>query len=259
MIQIYHEAPLSIFEKVQATTDGDYALVHLLEQDEDYAAKFTSQLRYNPLRPTILDNSAYELGKAFDPDLFALWINKLRPEIYVVPDTIGDMTATTDAFSDWCKHCKNFPGKKMGVLQGNTPDEAVRCFKDLSNLGADIIGIPFLIGKSFAKGAKMTNPELLNQRVQLIRRIRGECKIKPIHLLGVALPQEGFHHKANPWIMSIDTSNPVVHGMFGIRYTDQGLDHKVSTLLADLIHKPVSPHHEEVIFFNIGQFRRIWI
>ena len=35
MIKIAHEAPKSIFHVVQKATDYDYALVHLLEEDEE--------------------------------------------------------------------------------------------------------------------------------------------------------------------------------------------------------------------------------
>ena len=35
-MKIAHEAPLSIFDKVQAVTDYDYALVHLFEENEEY-------------------------------------------------------------------------------------------------------------------------------------------------------------------------------------------------------------------------------
>ena len=35
-MKIAHEAPLSIFDKVQAVTDYDYALVHLFEESEEY-------------------------------------------------------------------------------------------------------------------------------------------------------------------------------------------------------------------------------
>ena len=36
MIKIAHEAPLSIFNKVQEVTDYDYALVHLFEHNHNY-------------------------------------------------------------------------------------------------------------------------------------------------------------------------------------------------------------------------------
>ena len=40
MIKIAHEAPKSIFNEMQKFTDYDYALVHLLEEDEEYLKLF---------------------------------------------------------------------------------------------------------------------------------------------------------------------------------------------------------------------------
>jgi hypothetical protein len=40
MKKIAHEAPISIFSRIQEVTDYDYALVHLFEEREDYWEKF---------------------------------------------------------------------------------------------------------------------------------------------------------------------------------------------------------------------------
>ena len=39
-MKIAHEAPLSIFDRVQVLTDYDYALVHLFEENEEYYNTF---------------------------------------------------------------------------------------------------------------------------------------------------------------------------------------------------------------------------
>ena len=56
-----------------------------------------------------------------------------------------------------------------------------------------------------------------------------------IHLLGCALPQEFKAYKDIPNIVSIDTSNPIVHGILNIPYSEQGLNTKMDVKLADLI------------------------
>jgi hypothetical protein len=258
-IKIFHEAPLGLFDKVQGVTDGDYALVHLLEGDLHYAAKF-QQIAKEGDRDVILDNSAYELGAAFNAHIFANWVSNLEPDTYVVPDIIGNATHTLDAFSDWVRKY-DLPGKKMGVLQGKSMHEATNCFKALKALGADIIGIPFLIGRSWFKDVEAESPtpmDLLRRRVELVHQIWDYCDRCPIHLLGVALPQEGLFYREVNWIESVDTSNPVVHGMFGIPYTPAGLNEKRSELLADLIHTVVPPEQEAMIFGNIQGFKNLW-
>ena len=55
MIKIAHEAPKSIFSRVQDFTDYDYALVHLFEEDEEYLKQFQQAALKG--REIILDNS----------------------------------------------------------------------------------------------------------------------------------------------------------------------------------------------------------
>ena len=77
MIKIAHEAPKSIFEDVQSLTDYDYALVHLLEEDEQYLRQFEKAIKKG--REVILDNSIFELEEAFDAEKFAYWVKRIRP------------------------------------------------------------------------------------------------------------------------------------------------------------------------------------
>ena len=86
MIKIAHESPKSIFEDVQKVTDYDYALVHLLEEDEEYLRLFERAIKRG--REVILDNSIFELEEAFEADKFAYWVDRIRPEWYIVPDAL---------------------------------------------------------------------------------------------------------------------------------------------------------------------------
>ena len=82
---------------------------------------------------------------------------------------------------------------------------------------------------------------------------------KPIHLLGCALPQEfGFYKNIGCGVTnieSIDTSNPVLHGMEGYRYTDEWLDFKSSTKMATIMGESATPQQVADVFYNIGKFR----
>lgn len=261
-IDIYHEAPLQLFEKVQARTDGDYALVHLLDKDQQYAAKFIAAAATRGERKVILDNSAYELGHAYKEDRFVEWIEMLKPDIYVVPDSPGDAEKTIDTFYRWNVKRGTVPGRKMGVLQGKSVREIIECFNQLKFAGADIIGIPFLIGRGIQHPDPRLNGtplSLMYMRAQLIEILSRETDMHPIHLLGVALPQEGIFYKDNPAIKSVDTSNPVLHGMFGTRYQPGGIAHKRSELLADLIHQEICPQDEKSVWYNVDEFRKMWL
>ena len=78
---------------------------------------------------------------------------------------------------------------------------------------------------------------------------------KPHHLLGCFLPQEFKAYKDYKWIDTIDTSNPVVHGINNIRYNDNGLDSKVKTKLIEYMDKSLTLSQVDDIFYNIRKFR----
>lgn len=98
-MKIAHESPISLFEKVQQVTDYDYFLVHLFEQNPSYVKCYEKSKILN--RETILDNSIFELGVAFDMDKFAESIVKLEPTWYIVPDVLEDAQGTVDNMRVW--------------------------------------------------------------------------------------------------------------------------------------------------------------
>ena len=59
-------------------------------------------------------------------------------------------------------------------------------------------------------------------------------------------------------IRSLDTSNPVVAGLLGHRYmANQGLNHKPSQMLADMIAAKVDEDQMEDVLFNTSEFKKI--
>jgi hypothetical protein len=82
---------------------------------------------------------------------------------------------------------------------------------------------------------------------------------KPHHLLGCALPQEGLYYRDLPFIYSMDTSNPVVHGIKGIPYIQgQGLWSKESQKLFEMINQPKEDSMLPLVSQNVEQFRHYW-
>lgn len=259
MIKTYHEAPKSIFNKVQRLTDGDYALVNLFD-DEAYYNQF------NPSkRDVILDNGVFELGKAFDSDVFASWVEKLQPTWYIVPDVLEDGEATIARFMDFISKYRGLPGKVIGVAQGKNYADYVECYKAIEPY-CDKIGMSFDCSW-YREGIKTSNPwqQLAGGRIRNLIRMDDEHVInrkKPHHLLGVALPQEMQHYQLFQqsgtfrWIDSVDTSNPVVHGLKGIAYSSDGLYDKESQKLYTMINADVDACQWRTIEHNIKQFRR---
>lgn len=259
MIKTYHEAPKSIFNKVQSMTYGDYALVNLFD-DEEYYRQFDPEKR-----DVILDNGVFELGTAFDSDVFASWVEKLRPTWYIVPDVLEDGEATVARFMEFICKYKNLPGKIIGVAQGKNYDDYIKCYRSIEPY-CDKVGISFDCSW-YRDGVDTDNPwtQLAMGRVNTLMRMVGDGIInrnKPHHLLGVSVPQEMAIYSAFQkdgdfeWIDSVDTSNPVVHGLKGIKYADSGLLSKESKKLYTMINAEVSDEQWQLIEHNIKTFRR---
>lgn len=259
MIKTYHEAPKSIFKQVQKMTDGDYALVNLFD-DEEYVKQFDPKHR-----DTILDNGVFELGTAFDSDVFAGWVEKFQPTWYIVPDVLEDGEATVERFMEFISKYRGLPGKIIGVAQGKDYKDYVKCYKTIEPY-CDKIGISFDCSW-YRRGMKSGNPwiQLAGGRIRNLILMDDDRIInrrKPHHLLGVALPQEMAHYQMFQkdgtfrWIDSVDTSNPVVHGLKGIAYTSDGLMSKESQKLYTMINESVDARQMHTITHNIKQFRR---
>lgn len=246
----FHEAPKSIFNEVQLLTDGDYALVHLFEQDQEYWDMFKTAQAMG--REIILDNSIFELGEAFDADKYAEWIVKLQPSWYIVPDCLDNMQQTVHNMELFVKMYGQLPGKRVGVVQGQTEKELRECYRILR---------PYCTMLAFSFNSKPFGETLqsqANERPRFIFRMAADGLLDGTmrhHLLGCALPQEflAYRHKC---IYSVDTSNPVVHGLKGIKYSPYGLDHKETELLCDLIDAVPTAEQWQSIRFNISTFRR---
>lgn len=257
MMKIAHEAPLSIFSKVQALTDYDYALVHLFEENEEYYRVFKDAVDSG--REVILDNSIFELGTAFDGEQYVKWIEKLKPTWYIVPDVLDRGIETALSFASFMKLFPNLPGKAIGVAQGSTFEDFVQCYEFMStNDKVDKIGLSFNMPWMIEE-AEGSNKyfKMVNGRRALLKRMVDEKIInenKPHHLLGCGLPQEFIPYHDYKWIDSVDTSNPVIHGLKNIRYTESGLDDKETVKLFTLIEEDVVDKWDD-IEYNIKMFR----
>ena len=260
-MRVAHEAPLEIIKQVSNVTDYDYALVHLFEDNKTYYNHFIDAKKAG--RYIILDNSIFELGTAFDADDFAAWCRALKPSAYIVPDVLEDIDGTIANWNSWKDKYDDLSGSKIGVVQGKTEQEIVDCYKFMAN-AADVIALSFDYSwfeqvfpdeetkyHSWMKGRKYLLDLLIEEKLINYN--------KPHHLLGCGLPQEFalYKDKAYDFIDTIDTSNPVVHGMMNIEYEEKdgvfGLETKESIKLFELMEEPVE--NPSKVFYNIMKFR----
>jgi len=259
MVKIAHEAPLAIFDLVQEVTDYDYFLVHLFEENEKYLQKALESVKKN--RHTILDNSIFELGHSFDADRFATWVERLKPTEYIIPDVLEDAENTVSKVKHWVETYDQIPGRTIGVVQGKSYEEIIWCYKEIAPL-VDKIAFSFdyscLLPKQPSLHMATIECEYMWGRVDLLHSLDFAGIIdrnKPHHLLGCFLPQEFEQYRALTWIDTLDTSNPVVHGINNIRYESHGLYTKVKTKLIDYMDADLDVVQGIDIMYNIKKFR----
>ena len=260
-ILISHESPLCLLEDSCDYNDYAYALVHLFERYPQYLSFFKQQLAKGG--EVLLDNSIFELKKAFDADKFAKAIEDLEPTFYIVPDALEDSNKTVLQFNDWKTTYGSLPGLKIGVVQGKTYRELTECYKFMSD-NADYIAISFdysyytLISDKFRKleqwadGRKRLIADLLNDGIW--------DWSKPHHLLGASLVREFSWYRENNItnIRSIDTSAPVIAGISGMKYI-RGIGNytKPSILLADNLETVLDTDQYDLVRYNADIFREI--
>lgn len=274
-IRIAHEAPLCLMPMVQNFTDYDYALVHLFEDKDGHFSKKYYQFFGEALkngREVILDNSLFELEQAFDLERFFEWVYKLQPTWYIIPDCLEDKEGTLQRVQKWKELLreqeimgKKLKSKSIGVCQGKSYQELHECFDELLPL-VDKIALSFdcscyLEGCSVGP-TKEENFVLGRQRFinELRRRVVKREITRPfsIHLLGCFLPQEFKYYADNniDFITTADTSNPVVHGLEGIKYPKNGLKKKNMTKLITYMKESYFTYPQmATVFYNIGIFK----
>ncbi len=162
--------------------------------------------------------------------------------------------------AEWNMEYKDLPGKKIGVVQGKTYEQIKACYEYMDKIsGVDMIAISFDYSY-YTKSVPHPNKYVswMLGRVKLLGDLLKDGIInenKPHHLLGCGLPQEFSFYSQYPWIYSLDTSNPVVHGIKGIEYGEDGLWSKESQKLFELINFEVEDTNK--ILYNISKFKMV--
>jgi len=281
---VAHEAPLQIMKEVRSLTDYDYALVHLLEENEEYKDFFFESKKMG--RKIILDNSLYELGKAYNHEKFIEWLYILEPDEYIIPDVFQDYEANIKSFEEFLVKFDSgtFRGKSIGVIQGRNYQELKDSYLFMRE-HADKIAISFGYDYFWQQALEncdesiyktITNQPLKNEkkvkevwkptafatfRPKLLKQLIDDGIIdynKPHHLLGCGLPTEFINYTGDlySFIESIDTSHPVLMGynLKSYEYT-ANLEHKISEKMVDIFDNKVSDVQLECVEENINFFR----
>lgn len=219
-IKISHESPLKYMNLIQEFNDYQYALSHLLETNKEYENKFR---RYKEEGKEIyLDNSLHELGYPMNNDVLLKWIDILRPSNFFIPDIWEDKFKSIGKAKQWSNIELPEEVTKVAVVQATTLHEAVECVQTYKDLGYKKI--------AFSYGASYYNDICPHPnyhmgkalgRLYVITTLYYQRILTPsdrVHLLGCASPFEFSLYRNIECIESLDTSNPIMAALDGIRY-----------------------------------------
>jgi hypothetical protein len=282
---VAHEAPLKIMRRVREQTDYCYCLVHLLEESKEYRDFFFESKKMG--RKIILDNSLYELGEAYNHDLFFNWVLQLEPDEYIIPDVFQDYEANIKSFEQFLGKFDTHSarGKRIGVIQGKNYQELKDSYLFMSQ-HADKIAISF--GYDYFWQQALENCEDSIYKTIINNPLKNEKKVKEVwkptafatfrpkllkqliddgvidytkshHLLGCGLPTEFINYTGDlySFIETIDTSHPVLMGynLKSYEYT-VNLEHKIVEKMVDIFDKKISDVQLECIEENINFFKQ---
>ena len=264
-IKISHEVPISMLKNSRNFNDYCYCLAHLYATEPEYKEYYQKASRGH--RHVLLDNSIFELGESFDPDEYAKIIRELKPTEYIVPDVLEDADGTIENFENWkANHLEDLPGTPIGVVQGKTYRDIKRCMMYMiENVHRIAISFDYSYYLTIGKGSNDWE-KYADGRNKLLQSLDNDLLLpynKSYHLLGCSIPSEFVN--ANNFIFvkhmfhTMDTSNPIVHGILGRRYDgvngEDGLPDKQTIKLADLIHTKPTREQMNDIRYNIRAFR----
>ena len=262
MVKVSHELPINLLHKSFDWNDYEYCLPHLLDWSEEYKNHFLKAKQSGSY--IIMDNSLHELGKAYAEDRLLHWIKALEPDEFIVPDVWQNQISTITNAAYWIHQKLPSNVMKVAVVQARSFNEAVSCYTNLKKLGYKKIA--FSYGAEWYCDEQFPHPNKfvgkMMGRILTLHKMLGMGiieKTDKIHLLGCALPQEFSYYNMmmkEGIIESLDTSNPIIHGLKGIKYKHYGLKEKDPTKIDQLEEVEITSDILYNINHNLIKFKQ---
>ena len=259
-MKISHEVPLCLLEQSLQFNDYQYCLPHLMDQYEEYR-NFFMRSKANG-RHIMMDNSLHELGVPYSEDRLFYWLDELQPDEFFVPDYWEDQTQSVVSAKRWIQYQERYPDTTfIAVVQAKALYEAIICYQIYKDLGYKKIA--FSYGASYYNEVHPHENKAIGKalgRIDTINKMHNINVIHDndrIHLLGCSVPQEFGYHKDSSYIESIDTSNPVMAAIQGLKYDALGLEVKPTANMNECFEMPLSEIDIELLNYNVKQFKQI--
>lgn len=276
-MKISHEFPLEFYLQgvAESNTDYDYCLVHRYLDTPAYKEYMLKAKASG--REIILDNSLYELGEAFDQDVYIEVAKELKPTYCILPDVFNKFTDNLDSQLAFYEKYKNifleYDINPMAIPHGITVGEIVNAIKIIKTKLPENTKIAIPFGseafnnskgiKGFLSTTDISYPPLrqaLNRNLFLSKYRDILCDRK-IHLLGCkSLDEFGDWIDNAFFIDSIDTSLPVTMTFEGHTFSDSELvDIGTCKIIANM-YKPtflIDNHFNDKELFNNTDFEKL--
>jgi len=259
-IKISHEVPLCLLDHSRTFNSYDYLLPHLMDQYEEYKNFFIKSKSQG--RHIMMDNSVHELGKPYHEKRLHYRLEQFQPQEFFVPDYLEDKTQSIVSAKKWIQHQSKYVDTTfIAVVQALSFGEALECYQIYRDLGYKKI--------AFSYGASYYN-EIIPHPNKNLGKALGRLtvisklydigvinKSDSIHLLGTACPFEFSLYKDMPFIKSIDTSNPIMLTLDGIKYNSSCTNNKPKSNMNDCFEIPIEKIDINLLKYNINKFKEI--
>lgn len=263
MTLISHEIPKSLFPIHDLINDYPYVLAHLIGNDKEYTDFYIEKCRTASY--SILDNSAFELGKSVEFKTLFNAALRVNPTHVVIPDWVNDCGKTIEfanAFIAFLKEAmfeiEKVPFNLIAVVQGRNMEELFKClnvYRRLKSEGCpiDTIALPY---------DTIPDTDYHNIRYivfQAMKEVLKDSKLK-VHLLGLQNYSEYqlYNKEDKELIRSVDSSAPIIYGWNGIKFGFGGtVASKPKEKLADNLDREVNDKEMDLITHNVLTIREI--
>lgn len=260
MTLISHEIPKELFPIHDLLNDYPYVLAHLIGNDKEYTKFYIEKCKTATY--SILDNSAFELGKSVDFEVLCKAAELLKPTHVIIPDWVNNCEKTIEFGEAFLKFLESryggaysIPFKLITVLQGENIGELYKCFnrfKEYSYL-IDTVALPF----DTIPGTDYHNIRYIV--FQQMKEVFKDHKMQ-VHLLGLQNYSEYqlYSKEDKEIIRSVDSSAPIIYGWNKFKFNWGGTDiPKPKEKLADNLNREITSEEMECITHNVLQIRQI--
>lgn len=258
MIKVNHEVPFCLLNASKKFNDYEFCLPHLLDQNEQYKQHFLDAKEEG--RYIIMDNSLHELGTAYDTNRLLYWVTELEPDEFIVPDVWENYSKTVVNAREWINIPFPKNTTKVAVIQSNTRETVSVCTQVLKDLGYKKLAYSY-----GANHYKKNNPNLPDYLAKALGRVDTISYLYEhglltdrdnVHLLGTACPFEFNFYSKFKFIKTIDTSNPVMAALEGVKYDMYGIHPKPGANMNDYADVEFSNVNLDLIFHNTNMFKK---